>query len=212
MSTEISTNSIDHAKDMLRQSQRRALSESPAARLHALGERVCARALAFPGFTSAGRVALFASMGREIPTQRLIDHAMKGGKALALPAWVPDQQCYRFCALHADTRLVPGPLGIVQPESGETLLASQFDLVFVPGLAFDLKGGRLGHGRGHYDRLLASARDDARVCKVGLAYEFQKVELIPMDENDVRMDVLLTEENEYPLTCSPCAMKHAGGS
>ncbi len=202
MTIRHTSSSIDETKHALREEQRKALRDRPAAMVHDCGMRVCERALSFPGLASAGCVALFVSIGREIPTQPLIDHALAAGKRLALPAWIPDKRCYRFCAYDGVTRLVPGPLGIVQPESGDTLDARQCDLVFMPGLAFDSKGGRLGHGGGHYDRLLATARDSACVCKVGLAYEFQRVDLIPLDTNDVRIDVLLTEENEYTITQS----------
>ena len=62
-------------------------------------------------------------------------------------------------------------------------------MVVVPGVAFDAQGGRLGHGRGHFDRLLARSP----ALRVGLCSEARLVAAVPMEPHDVRMDVVATE-------------------
>ena len=62
----------------------------------------------------------------------------------------------------------------------------------MPGLAFDPHGGRLGHGKGHYDRLLASSVFDG-AWKVGIGFDCQIVAKIPTGEHDVRMDAVVSE-------------------
>jgi 5-formyltetrahydrofolate cyclo-ligase len=80
------------------------------------------------------------------------------------------------------------PRKIVKPE--------ELDLVMVPGTAFDKRGGRMGQGKGYYDRLLASARPDAPL--VGVAFDCQIFDEIPVDAHDVFMDLVLTETRAIP--------------
>lgn len=70
----------------------------------------------------------------------------------------------------------------------------ELDLVMVPGTAFDPRGGRMGQGKGYYDRLLARVRPDAPL--VALAFECQMFPEIPVAPHDVFMDVVLTETRE----------------
>lgn len=68
------------------------------------------------------------------------------------------------------------------------------DVIIAPLLAFDKKGFRLGHGGGYYDRFLKKY-PDAR--KIGLSYEFQRVNIIPTEPHDVGLDAVITEEKIY---------------
>ena len=73
------------------------------------------------------------------------------------------------------------------------MTAADLDCLVVPGLAFDRAGGRLGHGGGHYDRLLAGPRG----LTVGLAREDQCVASVPCGPGDIRLDFIVTEEAVY---------------
>jgi 5-formyltetrahydrofolate cyclo-ligase len=64
------------------------------------------------------------------------------------------------------------------------------DAVLVPGLGFDVNGGRLGRGGGFYDRLLAAGT----ACRVGVAFECQVVEALPLEPHDRRMEFIITEQ------------------
>lgn len=103
--------------------------------------------------------------------------------------------------LRSMAELAPGSFGILEPvEHLRTVPDRQasiheVDLVVAPGVAFDRQGGRLGHGRGYYDRLLAQARPDTIL--VGLAYERQIFPELPTLPTDVRMHKVITETNIY---------------
>ena len=71
----------------------------------------------------------------------------------------------------------------------------EIDLIIVPGVAFDRRGGRTGHGKGYYDKLLEHARLDTPL--VALAFECQMFDEIPMQEHDVFMDKVVTEKASY---------------
>ena len=70
------------------------------------------------------------------------------------------------------------------------------DLVMVPGVGFDVRGARMGHGKGYYDKLLEHARTDTPL--IALAFECQMFEEIPVAGHDVFMDKVITEDHVYP--------------
>ena len=86
--------------------------------------------------------------------------------------------------------LVPGHRGILEPV-GPAVAPTTVDAVVVPGVAFDLDGGRLGRGGGHYDRLLATLDDDT--TRIGVAFSSQVVPVVPSDEHDQPVDIVVTE-------------------
>lgn len=83
--------------------------------------------------------------------------------------------------------------GMEQPiDGGDAVPPHEVDLALVPGLAFDVAGGRLGRGKGYYDGLLAVRRNDC--IAVGVATASRLVDEVPMEPHDVRVDLLATEE------------------
>ena len=143
---------------------------------------------AHPLWREAQRIALYAATEFEPATQELLDRALQQGKRLALPRI--EGPGLQFHWAENTGGLVPGPLGILQPkDSASTAPIEEIDLWIVPGLAFDRRGGRLGHGKGYYDKVLAKVT----APKVGLAFEFQWLESVPMEPHDIRLDAVVTE-------------------
>ena len=88
------------------------------------------------------------------------------------------------------TKIITNPIGIPEPEGGIAIDHSNIQVVFVPLLAYDSLGNRIGYGKGFYDRFLAKCRPDA--LKIGVNY-FQPNEVIEDAENtDIRIDELIT--------------------
>lgn len=87
---------------------------------------------------------------------------------------------------------IAGPFGLLEPDpkSWEFCSPADVDLVFIPGLAFDRLGRRLGRGKGYYDRLLAHPEFNG--IKVGLAWSWQLLPVVPAEEHDIWMDLVLT--------------------
>ncbi len=95
----------------------------------------------------------------------------------------------------SDTELVESPWGVGEPKSGDTVGASQIDMVLVPLLCFDERGYRVGYGKGFYDKFLSQCRTDC--LKIGLSF-FKPVEQIDdVHDTDVRLDVCITPDSEY---------------
>lgn len=89
-----------------------------------------------------------------------------------------------------DNQLKPGAFGILEPDSSlPTTTSADIDIFICPGLAFDGQGGRLGRGRGFYDRVLADAREEA--LKIGVGFACQLVEETYAEPHDIPMNAVL---------------------
>ena len=180
--------------------ERRALSGPEAAsRARAVQERF----LATDAYRSSGRIALYWSVRGEVSTDAVLTRAFEDGKEVCLPVTDVgdgvgandggDSTCRIHFAVLEDTgELRIGPHGIKEPAKGATRRdPAGIDCIVLPGVAFDRRGGRLGHGAGCYDRALAGVE----TTTVAFAYAFQLMgEEIPLEEHDIRVDMVVTEE------------------
>lgn len=145
------------------------------------------------GFAEAKVVLLYASFRSEVQTGTVIAYALKTGKTTVLPLVNRKEKRLSLRRIRSMEDLTAGYMGIPEPKStaGEVDLKS-VDCVLVPGVAFDLRCFRIGYGGGYYDRLLGGA--SPRPLLLAPAYEEQVVDDIPVDEHDVRMDMIVTEK------------------
>jgi 5-formyltetrahydrofolate cyclo-ligase len=163
------------------------------------GRAVAALVRDFPPFRRAGTIAAYVAVRSEVPTLPLLEALWQGGKGVVLP--LVTGATLSLVRVRSAAELAPGAFGI--PEPGPAISAraerrvqpSEVELFLVPGVAFDRHGGRIGYGKGFYDRLLARAR--AGAVTVGLAYESQIVPGIPAGPKDVRLRHLVTERQVY---------------
>jgi len=98
-----------------------------------------------------------------------------------------------------DTQLQPGYCNIPEPipklRETSVIDPKKIDIVIVPGVVFDHKGGRLGYGGGYYDRFLS--KNEAQALRIGLAFEIQMVDNVPLKAHDELMDMVVTEKKVY---------------
>lgn len=90
-----------------------------------------------------------------------------------------------------DPHALPGGFRGIREPTGPAIDPSVVDVVVLPGVAFDLDGGRLGHGGGHYDRLLALLPDDT--VRIGLCFSCQVVPVVPRDHHDQLVDIVVSD-------------------
>jgi 5-formyltetrahydrofolate cyclo-ligase len=141
-------------------------------------------------FRDARRILLYASFGSEVDTMQLRRSAHESGKSVLLPRM--DGRALSLHEWRQETSLVPNRHGIPEPAEGsEAVDARDVDVVVVPGLAFDERGGRLGYGGGYYDRLLSTI---PKAYRVGVCFANQVVRHLPTTRLDVPMDCVVTEE------------------
>jgi len=141
-------------------------------------------------------VFAYLSKAGEVGTRTVIEHLLAEGITLVVPSLVDRTRMVatRFPGWQA---LRPGALGILTPPSKEACTET-VDLVLVPGLAFSTRGARLGYGAGYYDRWLAA---HPAATRVGLAFEYQLSEQVPVAAHDEPLDYLVTERRL--IACAP---------
>ena len=146
-------------------------------------------------FKEAHIIHIFISKADEPETSQIIELAWKSGKQIGVPCVLPDTPELFHSQLNSFEDLRPGDLGVLEPspEQRTALTSESFDLVIVPGVAFDRQGGRLGYGKGYYDRFL----DQSLAFRLALAFDFQLLETVPTEMHDVSMDGILTENGFY---------------
>ena len=133
----------------------------------------------------------------EVDTMPLIRHLLQQGVRVVVPIIERETRTLRLSCLEDPDNLVistfsvPEPIGKEIPVCGEDL-----EVVIVPLLAFDRAGHRLGYGAGYYDRFLSLY---PRAKKIGAAFSCQEIRSVPADDNDVAMDMIVTERET--ITC-----------
>lgn len=184
--------------------QRRALSEKERRKR---SEEISERFLALPDFRSARSIQFYLAAADEVQTERMIEEALRLRKRVAVPVIAPEKRALTFSELDSlrPERLEAGPFGIRQPrpEFRKEVALEEIDLWVLPGVAFDEGGGRLGFGAGYYDRLLHRARG----TRIGLAYDFQVMDRLPVDHTDQAVDLIVTEKRIVH-----CKEGHGGGA
>jgi len=137
-------------------------------------------------------VALYAAAGGEVLTGPLFHQLRDDGVQALLPRVRGRGPEIDFYPVEDFGRLELSRFGIPEPPAeGATVDPAEFDLVVVPGVAFDRSRGRLGYGMGCYDRVLARLRPEAPA--VGIGYDWQLVERVPQGEHDVPLTAVVTE-------------------
>lgn len=165
-----------------------------------LSRPIWERLFSLTEYRRAGTVLAYVDMPGEVRTQPYLAAVQGQGKQLVVPYC--DGQELRLFFLESLADLSPGTLGILEPKPELRALptrradVSVLDLLIVPGMAFDRRGARLGHGKGYFDRLLSRVPPAASL--VGLAFEWQVLPELPMLPHDVYMDLVVTELATYP--------------
>jgi 5-formyltetrahydrofolate cyclo-ligase len=139
---------------------------------------------------SAHTILFFAPLPDELDVWPVLELSLALGTNCALPFFDTEKKNYgaRLLKMLA-TDIVIGKFGVREPAATcEEILLNQFDLVLVPGIAFDLSGHRLGRGQGFYDRILTEVSG----IKCGVAYDFQLLETIPTEAHDAKVDFIFT--------------------
>lgn len=140
-------------------------------------------------------IMAYASTPEELQLTELFAACFDDGKILTIPLIVGKGEMRAVEVPNFDA-LEVGEFGIqtVKRELRKFVAPAQIDCVIVPGAAFDLSGGRLGLGGGYYDRFLPLA---VNAVKVALAYDFQLVDALPVENHDAKINAVLTTERSF---------------
>ena len=151
------------------------------------------RLIALPSFAESLAIAVFWPLEDEVDVRPLIRKALDTGKSVYLPRVDHDGALLEFCPFSGDAaELEPSTFGLSEPRT-PAAPAAEIDLVVVPGLAFDIHHHRLGYGAGYYDRFLKTARAKS----VGVAFDVQTIDILPVAEHDMALDMVVTESRVF---------------
>jgi 5-formyltetrahydrofolate cyclo-ligase len=191
---------IDEVLRLKRRMREEAVSRrANQADTEALSRKIFGQLAALPEYVAARTLMLYLDVRTEVRTQWFVPAAWNDGKRVVVP-YCDDGEIELFRLDHFN-ELAPGTMGVLEPRSDlrhnreRKVEPEQIDLIVTPGLAFDRRGGRLGYGKGYYDKLFYRTRSDA--TKLAVCFECQIFPEIPLLPHDVRMDMIVTEETVY---------------
>ena len=165
-----------------------------------LSRRIVGAFMALPEYATAETVMFYVDVRSEVRTRFDLPTALESGKRIVVP-WCNDDGELELFDLKSMDELEIGMYKILEPAQSlrnlpeKQVNVEDLDLVMVPGVGFDARGARMGHGKGYYDKLLEHARADTPL--IALAFECQMFEDIPVAEHDIFMDKVITEDRVY---------------
>jgi 5-formyltetrahydrofolate cyclo-ligase len=143
-------------------------------------------------YNNAKVIFVYVSFMDEADTHKIINHALQNNKTVCVPKIINRTEGMKAVKIDSLSELKENGFGILEPETTTAAVdPKDIELILVPGLAFDKNGGRLGYGAGYYDRFFCEVR--AEVKKIAVAYSFQVVDEVPMEEHDVLIDHIVTD-------------------
>ena len=186
--------------DSIRKAALAARRKIPEDECIAQSAEIFARVCGLNEIAQARWLLSYVSLPDEVDTIALLTWALAQGKRVAVPSVASEGRSITASELlRYPEDLERGEFGLLVPrkECFRPVDPKVFDAQIVPGVAFDLRGHRLGFGKGFYDRFLPTCRPDC--VKIGLAFEAQIFDTIPSRPHDVAMDLLVTEKRILDL-------------
>lgn len=181
---------------MLSKSELRARIKEEMANLNyakkdIMDEKIRSSIYSLKEYHSAKTIFTYVSKDKEVDTINLITHSITLGKKVCVPLTKKDNNSLEIREIEDLMDLKIGNFDILEPnENTKNTNPEEIELFFIPGLAFGAGCERLGRGGGYFDRFLMSSRG----LKVGLAYEFQIFDSLPVQKHDVRMNMIITNK------------------
>lgn len=156
-------------------------------------QKILQRLFNLPDFQQADRVLFYVSFGSEVSTHDMMRRCF-GGKTVLAPRVNGNE--LHVHELASMDELKSGAFGILEPVTGlPEVDPATVQIVLVPGAAFDLRGHRIGYGKGYYDRML----EGVSALKIGLCYDRQIIDAVPEQEHDIPVDIVITNERLVDL-------------
>ena len=140
-------------------------------------------------YKESRRVMFYVSFNSEVYTHQMVKSALKN-KTVIIPK-VAHHELEPSIIIDFDNLLPSGRFGILEPIETLKIAEKNIDLVLVPGVVFDREGHRIGYGHGYYDKFLKKV---PKSKKIGLAFDFQVIDKIPIETHDVPVDLVVTDE------------------
>jgi 5-formyltetrahydrofolate cyclo-ligase len=185
---------IQIAKSQIREEISQNFSELSAKEIAEKTNAIENRLFDFANFLESKITLLYVNNEHEVPTDNILKRAYDYNKIVVLPAY--NTENFEMALKKVDDLekdLLAGPRDILQPDESrcKDVPTDKIDIAIIPAVALDEKGGRIGSGKGYYDRLIPRLAITTR--KVALAFEAQIVPQVPIESHDKHVDIIITE-------------------
>jgi len=187
------TDPNDKQKSALRVDITSRLRAMSSEERHEKSISVCRRVCGLESFRHATTIMLYMPLPSEVDITPIAIRSFQLGTTVCVPRvdWKRKEMTAVEVRRFDDDTMDVDEHGIRVPRDGRIVIPGLIDLIIVPGLAFDTHGNRLGRGGGYYDRFLGKVSRQA--AKIAVAYDEQIVEEVPVNERDMRVDLVVTD-------------------
>ncbi|MFC4182671.1 5-formyltetrahydrofolate cyclo-ligase [Saccharococcus thermophilus] len=185
-------------KKQIRKTMQAKLQQLTDEEKQAYDKQIAENLYRLPQWKNADTIAITISKGKEIDTTPIIKRAWSEGKTVSVPKCDPATKTMVFRQITSFSQLESSYFGLLEPIEALTseIKKSDMDMIIVPGICFSKNGYRIGYGGGYYDRYLRNVSAPT----VSLAYSFQVVDFLPIEEHDVPVQMIIT--NEGVIQCN----------
>ena len=186
---------IKAAKEQIRKDMAKAVNGLTERQRTEKTRAIESRLFDFANFLEARIVLLYVDSDCEVRTKSILRRAYDFNKIVVLPGFDGERRKMTILKVdNLDKDLQSGARGVLEPnpERCKPVPLNKVDIAIIPGQAFDEKGGRVGSGRGYYDRFIPELPATTR--KVALAFEEQILPLIPTESHDRHVDIIITDK------------------
>jgi len=143
-------------------------------------------------YKKSTNIFIYIGFGSEINTAKYIEEFLKEGKKVFVPRTNMVIKTMEAVEITSLKELERNKFGILEPAKDmEAIDKNTLDLIIMPGVAFDIKRGRIGYGGGYYDKYMEAI--DLSIPKIALAYELQIIDKVPKEDHDILPDSIITE-------------------
>jgi len=185
-------------KQQIRQEMRKKILETDPAFFAKYSPSVITKLQNIDCVNKARTIGCYLSLEKEVNTRDFLLSCYERKVKTSVPAFNSALNKYLWAEYDPMKSTILGPFKIPQPDCIREIDPKDIDIFIVPGIAFDFAGNRLGHGGGFFDRLLKGIREEKNKKKeifiIGLTFNFQLVRKIPVEEQDIKMDFIVTEK------------------
>lgn len=192
---------IMHDKALLRQHALRQRSSLSSDEVYTKSATIALYVSRLPYFRSSHTLMIYMALPQEVQTLGLLKEARRQRKRIVAPVIVAQKLVAVELPQNASA-LRANAFGILEPDDTSARIdPREIDCILVPGVTFDRQGGRVGFGKGYYDRFLSKVPRTTYLC--GLAFTVQLVQNVPHMPHDICMHVLVTEQGPLPCRSFP---------
>jgi len=186
---------IQVKKSQLREEIAKKITALPAKEIAEKTSAIETRLFDFANFLESAIALMYVHNNGEVQTGNILRRTYDYGKIVVLPAFNTENFGMTLLKVdNLDKDLQKGPRGILEPDETRCKVVpiERIDIAIIPAIALDEKGGRVGSGKGYYDRLIPRLAITTR--KVALALEQQIVPQVPIESHDKHVDIIITED------------------